>query len=260
MRFNRLVWFLLLCLMAVPRAHASEPLLVFAPASMTDVLNDLADAYEKHSSQQLVLSFAGTPQLARQLDAGAPAHLFVSADREWMKWVADRDLAAPQDVFALAGNQLVVAVRREVENWADLDGLLSENRFAMAEPEFVPAGRYARQALIQRGIWQAASTQAVYGDNVRTTLRRLARGEVAAAIVYETDSAIEPNVRTLFTFPAGSHEPIVYWATPVGEDRSAETARLIEFLRGGEASAIMAKAGFTTAPNTPFSQLGDGQE
>ncbi len=229
-------------------AQAKDSVLVFAPASMTDVLNDVVDLFESQHGTKVVLSFAGTQQLARQLDAGAPADIYITADRDWMDWAVSRDLITVDKLFPLAGNRLVVAVRNEVENWADLNALLTENRFAMAEPDSVPAGRYARQALQNRGIWQAAARQAVFGDNVRTTLRRLARGEVSSAIVYGTDAAIEPRVRSFYVFPDEAHDKIIYWAATTGNDPSPDAMKFVGFLKGSDAGQVFAKSGFVPPP------------
>ena len=247
MRLTVSAWFLTLqllaCFLAKP-AVAGNSILVFAPASMTDVLQDVAEAYQAQSGQSVTYSFAGTQQLARQLDAGAPAELYITADRDWMDWAVARQLVDAGQIFALAGNRLVIAVRNEVENWADITALLTDNRFAMAEPDSVPAGRYARQALQKQGIWQQAQSQAIFGDNVRTTLRRLGRGEVTSAIVYGTDAAIEPRVRTLFVFPPGSHDVITYWAAATANNTDGKVLHFIDFLKGPQAGAIFAGAGF----------------
>ncbi len=229
-------------------AQARDTVLVFAPSSMTDVLNDAAELFERQSGAKVVLSFAGTQQLARQLDAGAPADIYITADRDWMDWAISRDLIVVDRVFPLAGNRLVVAVRNEVENWVDLNALLTENRFAMAEPDTVPAGRYARQALQNRGIWKAAARQAVFGDNVRTTLRRLARGEVSSAIVYGTDAAIEPRVRSLFVFPNEAHDKIIYWAAATGREPRTQALNFVSFLKNTDAGQVFAKSGFVPPP------------
>ena len=250
MRLIIFVGFLILQL-ASSIAFAASSILVFAPASMTDVLHDAAGLYESQTGNKVVFSFAGTQQLARQLDAGAPADLYITADQDWMNWAIERELIAAENVFELAGNRLVVAVRNEVENWADLDALLTESRFAMAEPEAVPAGRYARQALQKRGIWEQASRQAVFGDNVRTTLRRLARGEVTSAIVYGTDAAIEPRVRPFFVFPPEAHDRIAYQAAVTGNNPSAAALDFASFLQGADAGGVFAKSGFVPPATTP---------
>lgn len=229
-------------------SQASDRLLVFAPSSMTDVLQDIGAQFTNQTGQKIAFSFAGTPQLARQLDAGAPADLYITADRDWMDWALQRKLLEDTSIVRLAGNMLVVAVRREVENWADIHALLTKQRFAMAEPDTVPAGRYARQALEHASLWEAASKMAAYGDNVRTTLQRLALGEVSAAIVYATDANLEPLVRTQYVFPEKSHDPIYYWAAMTPSANENATRALLDYLKGPSASAIFAKAGFTPVP------------
>ena len=228
----------------VGAVKARDSVLIFAPASMTDVLNDVGNLYQRQSGTEVIISFAGTQHLVRQLDAGAPADLLITADRDWMDWVVERDLVKSDRISAIAGNRLVVAVRNEVENWADLDGLFTKDYFAIAEPDSVPAGRYARQALQHRGIWQQAQARAVFDDNVRTTLWRLARGEVTSAIVYGTDAAIEPRVRALFVFPPECHDAITYWLAATGDTVSKPVDEFIQFLSGPDASAIFAAAGF----------------
>lgn len=230
--------------------RAADSILVFAPASMTDVLQDVAAEYRAKSAAPIVFSFAGTQHLARQLDAGAPADIYITADQEWMDWAIERDLVVGDSLTTLVGNRMVIAVRNEVENWVDLKALLTRDRFAMAEPDSVPAGRYARQTLEKQGLWEAVKEQAVYTDNVRTTLRRLARGEVTSAIVYATDAEIEPAVRPLFVLPENSHDPITYWAakTPAGEQKPV-VADFLNFLESDAAWQVFSKAGFQPSPS-----------
>ena len=246
----RMLLALVLMLMTSVGVRAEDRILVFAPASMTDVLQDAAAEYSKQGGPSVVFSFAGTQHLARQLDAGAPAHVYITADRDWMDWAIERDLVDRDMLVALAGNRLVIAVRNEVENWVNMKALLTRNRFAMAEPNSVPAGRYARQALEKQGLWAEAKHQAVFTDNVRTTLRRLARGEVSSAIVYATDAEIEPDVRPLFILPASSHDPIVYWMaqTRIGIKLPA-VSRFLNFLESSAARRVFSKAGFQPPPS-----------
>ena len=228
-------------------ALASDRIVVFAPASMSDVLNEIAQKYQAEHGVLPLLSYAGTQQLARQLEAGAPADVFITADRLWMDWAQQKELIDTQTIRPIAGNKLVVAVRREVENWADISGLLEQDRFGMAEPVSVPAGRYAKQALEHLKLWSKVQGNAVFGDNVRVTVRRLALGEVGAALVYGTDVAAEPDVRTLYTFSSEAHEPITYLAALAG--RQKKGAAFLSFLASPEAGAAFAKFGFAPAPD-----------
>ncbi|MEM8750388.1 MAG: molybdate ABC transporter substrate-binding protein [Pseudomonadota bacterium] len=232
-------------------ANDGKRLVLFAPASMTDVIGEVARAYETATSNTLLVSVAGTAQLARQIEAGAPAHAIVSADQLWLDWLEQRNLLMAGSRAALVGNKLVIAVRREVENWADPMGLLTQSRFAMADPESIPAGRYAREALQSLGVWDKARGQAVYGENVRVTLRQLALGEVGAAIVYATDTAAEPQVKVAWTFPEQHHSKILYGVAAVAnvrddstEAQSQDARDLVTFLTGSKALEIFEKAGF----------------
>jgi len=205
--------------------------------------------FGKRSGVELSFSFAGTGQLARQIEAGAPVDVFISADQRWTDWVIEKGLAERGDVKEFAGNRLVVAVNQEVENWADIEGLLTTTRFAMGESESVPAGSYAVQALQKQGIWEKAKTQAVYGENVRVALRRLALGEVSAAIVYTTDVSVESGVRTLHTFPKNSHDAIIYSAATVKGGIEA-AGEFLAYLESDEAKVVLKKFGFSLPGTT----------
>lgn len=227
-------------------ARAQEKLLVFVPASMTDVMQSLVKEYEGLSNTSVRLSIAGTAQLARQIDNGAPADVFISADAIWIKWLTERKRLVQQSITVIAGNELVVAVRNETENWADPKALLTDGRFAMADPQSIPAGRYAKQAMTSMGIWTKAQSQAVFGENVRVTLRQLALGEVGAAIVYATDVAIEPAVKSAFVFPDDSYDEVQYFAAAV-DGANRDSGKFVEFLLSRTAQDILKAAGFKPA-------------
>ena len=224
-------------------ANAAEKLIVFTPSSLINVMEEIANAFEKDQGQKVVLSIGGTSQLARQLKAGAPADVFISADQRWMDWVNENKLIDENSQAVFAGNRLVVAVRVETENWADIEALLTQFPFAMGEPDSVPVGQYGREALIFKGWWGRAKSHAVYGENVRVTLRRVALGEVGAAIVYATDAIVEPSVRVLMTFPSESHSSISYWIARTSMAKTG-AAEFLEFLKSSTAGAIFARAGF----------------
>lgn len=225
-------------------AIAAERLLVFAPSSMTEAIGELAATFEVQTGIAVKVSIAGTAQLARQMEAGAPADVFISADDVWMNWLVERDLVQPISRVAIAGNHLVIAVRAETENWVDAKALLTTDRFAMAEPNTVPAGRYAKQALESAGLWQQARHNAVYGENVRVTLARLVRGEVGAALVYASDVNIEPRARAALIFPGDSHAMIVYSAV-LSKHAQADGQKFLDFLNAPKSRSVFLKAGFT---------------
>ncbi|MFD0915309.1 molybdate ABC transporter substrate-binding protein [Pseudahrensia aquimaris] len=237
--------FILLVFLSAASAQASDRILVFAASSLTDVMKDLAKAFEQESSVAVTLSFAGTGQLARQIEAGAPADLVVTADEEWMNWLAQRQLVNVTSVLPIAGNRLIVAVRGETENWANVPALLTRSRFAMAEPESVPAGRYAREALMSLGLWNKAKSNAVFGENVRLALRRLELGEVEAAIVYASDLNLAKNVREAMAFRPELHSPIQYKAGLVARNERADgAAAFLRFVKSPKAGKVFRDAGF----------------
>jgi len=228
---------------------AADRLIVFCASSLTDVMSEIGRDFQKQSGVEITFSFAGTGQLARQIEAGAPADILVSADQRWTDWMLEKGLVARGKVKEFAGNRLVVAVKQEVENWADIEGLLTSSRFAMGEPESVPAGDYAVQALQKQGIWEKAKAQAVYGENVRVALRRLAFGEVSSAVVYATDVTAELGLRTLYTFPENSHDAIIYSAAPA-KGSNAAAGDFVAYLASDEAKMVLKKFGFTLSGTT----------
>ncbi|MGI9354702.1 MAG: molybdate ABC transporter substrate-binding protein [Rhizobiaceae bacterium] len=240
-------WFFAVCsslfALGLP-VSAADRILVFCASSLTDVMSEIGRGFQKQSGVKVSFSFASTGQLAQQIEAGAPADVFVSADNSWTDWVVDKTVVERGDVTEFAGNRLVIAVRQEVENWVNIEALLTTTRFAMGEPESVPAGGYAVQSLQKRGLWKSTKAQAVYGENVRVALRKLALGEVSAALVYATDVNAESGVRALYTFPENSHDAIVYSAAPVTGSNAA-ASDFVAYLASDEAKVVLKKFGFS---------------
>lgn len=249
--------FILAALLLLWPSHgmAREQMVVFAPASMGDVMGHLGDAFVANGGPRPVFSVAGTAQLARQVVVGAPADVFISADKRWMHYVVERGAVESAAVVPFAGNQLVLAVRRNVETQTEPEALLTGSRFAMGAPDSVPAGTYGRAALQARGWWEKAKPQAVYSENVRIALKWLARGEVAAALVYATDVAAEPLVKPVLTFDGADHPPIRYFAAPVGQP-SATAQAFLTFLTSPAAQDVLTKAGFTRMVKMPGGRNG----
>lgn len=239
---------IILLIFSVSSAHAETRYLVFAAASMKDAMEEIATSFEADTGDKLILSIAGTSKLARQIDHGAPADLFISADEQWMKWLSDRGHIAKEDQAIITGNQLVVAVRREIENWADPVAMLTKGIAVMADPDAIPAGRYAKQALTKMGIWKDVSKTIVRTENVRLALALVARGEVEAAIVYRSDVYAEPNLRTAFLFTETTHQKINY---PAGILHSAKkgASKVLEYLLSPKAKKIFIKHGFQPRKN-----------
>ena len=240
-----------MALVPLSSALASENnTLVFAAASLTDALSTIAKNYEAETGRKVTLSFAGSSVLARQIEAGSPADMFISADEAWMNELAKRDLITPGSRSDLLRNRLVliapksstaaIAIGPDFPLLKALDG----GRLAIADPQGVPAGRYARAALTSLHVWDSVKDHLAQAQNVRVALAYVARGEAPFGIVYETDAMAEPNVRVVDAFPASSHPPIVY---PVALTKGAgEGAKdFLAYLKSEKAGAVFAKLGFS---------------
>jgi molybdate transport system substrate-binding protein len=251
-RFFSLTLALCLCAGMTTRVRASEPeLLVFAAASLTNALDALGPVYTQETGQRVKFSYAASSALARQLEAGASADVFISADLEWMDYAQVRNLIDRTTRRDLLGNRLVLiapkesAVALKIEpGFALAKALGARGRLATGDPDYVPVGKYARQALTSLGVWGDVADRLVRADNVRTALAFVARGEAPLGIVYTTDAKIEPGVRVIGTFPEDSHLPITY-PIAVVKDAHAGAARFAEFLRGPAARAKFLELGFS---------------
>ncbi len=254
---SRIAWLLaaIVVLGACSCASAADDppadLLVFAAASLTDALGEIGADYETRTGRSVTFSFAASSVLARQIEAGARADLFVSADQEWMDYLQQRDLVAPQSRRDIAGNRLVLIapaesdVRVDIDDAVNLGAALGSGRLSIADPDIVPAGRYARASLEKLGAWKTVEGRLARAENVRVALAYVARGETPLGIVYATDARIEPRVRIVAAFPASSHPPIRYPAA-LTRSASAHAADLLDFIAGPEGRAILARHGFTT--------------
>src|SRR4051794_16434130 len=242
---------LLLCLLLVPLTARAQELTVFAAASLTDAMKDIAQLWVKAGHQPLRLSFGSSSTLARQIEQGAPANLFASADEKWMDYLAAKSLIVPNTRRDLLGNELVLVVPadkpRHVNIGAgfDLAGLLGPNgRLAVGDPSHVPVGIYAEQALKKLGLWTTAESRLARTDDVRSGLLLVERGEAPAGIVYATDAAVSKGVMIAGTFPASSHDPVSYpfAITKVGDTAAARD--LLTFLAGPQGRAVFLQRGF----------------
>lgn len=244
--------------LAAPGALAQdeEELTLFAAASMTDALTAAAEAWTAAGNPPVKLAFASSSTLAKQIENGAPADLFVSADQRWMDYLEERQLVAAGTRVDLAGNALVLivppgsALAIEPAPGFDLAGALAGERLAIGDPEHVPAGRYARAALTDLGAWEAVEAQSVFAADVRAALAFVERGEVAVGIVYATDAAISESVRVVATFPQESHPPIVYPIAAVAEQDRPAVRAFLAFLAGDAAAEILRGYGFVVPAPT----------
>jgi molybdate transport system substrate-binding protein len=234
-------------------ATDAEPLVVFAAVSLTDALGKVAAEWSRIGNSAPRLSFAASSALARQVEAGARADVFVAADQEWMDYLAARGLIRGDSRRDILGNRLVLiapadsVLALKITAGFPLAAALGRGRLATGDPDIVPVGRYARTALTSLGVWGEVADRLVRADNVRVALAYVARGEAPLGIVYATDAQAEPRVRVIDTFPADSHAPITYPAA-VLRDARPRAQDFLDFLRGEAAGRIFAAAGFLPAP------------
>ncbi len=229
----------------------AETVRVFAAASTVDAITDLARAYEAKTGERIVTVFAASSLLVRQIEAGAPADIFVSANRTWIDYLEARSLIDGAGLRVVAGNALVLIAPAEggeafdIRPGFDLSGRLGDGRLALADPAHVPVGMYARQALRYLGVWPAVADRIAIAGNARAALALVERGEAPYGIVYASDAAASRRVRVVGVFPDGSHDPIAYWAAPVGGGRAADgAARFVGYLESAEAAAVFDRLGF----------------
>lgn len=238
-----------LILTPAPRAAAGE-VTVFAAASLRTAMEEVEEAYEAEFDTELLVSYAGSSALARQIEAGAPADVFISANVGWMDRLEAARLIAPETRTDFLGNRIVL-VRHgtgpapvEIGEGFDLAGLLGDGHLAMALVDAVPAGIYGKAALASLGLWNAAEPHVAQADNVRAALALVAAGEAPLGIVYATDAAAERGVSVVGTFPEDSHPPIVYPVAALA-GRAEAAAAFLAFLEGPAAMGAFARQGFS---------------
>lgn len=235
--------------LAAPAASA-ETVTVFAAASLREALDANAKAFEAASGHKVVTSYAGSNALAKQIEAGAPAGLFLSADADWMDHVERKGLAQPGSRRDLLANDLVLvapaasAAQVKLAPGVDIARLLGGKRIALANPDAVPAGRYAKAAFTALGAWSAIEGKVAAADNVRAALALVSRGEAPLGVVYRTDALADKGVRIVDTFPANTHPPIVYPMVVLKKASTAAPAALAAYLASAEARATFGKFGF----------------
>ncbi|WP_438279182.1 molybdate ABC transporter substrate-binding protein [Nitrobacter sp.] len=234
-----------------PAAAQDKTLTVFAAASMKNALDDVDNAYTAKTGVKIVASYAASSALAKQIEQGAPADVFVSADTAWMDYVKDKKAINKPSRVNLLGNSIVLIAPKDskidkvtIDQGFDLAKLAGDGKVATGDVKAVPVGKYAKAALEKLGAWTAVEPKMAMAENVRAALALVARNEAALGIVYSTDAKVEPGVKIVGTFPANSHPPIVY---PVAATSTAHkgTDDYLAFLRSSEAKAIFEKYGFS---------------
>ena len=229
----------------------TKPVTVFAAASLQTALNKIGADWTKETGKSVIFSFAASSALARQIDNGAPADLFASADLEWMDWAETRKLIKPETRRSLLGNTLVLIAQRDskldltISPGFALAAAVGDSRLATGNPTSVPVGKYAKAALESLGVWAEVAPRIAGADNVRSALALVARGEARLGIVYRTDAHSESNVSIVGTFPAGAHPPIVYPFAVVAGSTHPDAALFISYLSSPQASARFKAEGFS---------------
>ncbi|MCJ2131166.1 molybdate ABC transporter substrate-binding protein [Methylobacterium sp. E-045] len=235
-----------------PTAQAAETATVFAAASLKNALDNAGKAFTAQSGIELKASYAASSALARQIESGAPADLFASADLEWMDYLAKKNLIRPESRVNLLGNRIVVVAPKESKT-ADVPftaegfaaALGADGRLATGEVNSVPIGKYAKSAFEKLGLWTGLQPRLAQADNVRAALLLVSRGEAPLGVVYESDAKSDPGVKIVGVFPADSHPPVVYPFAVTAEAKGDGAAKFLDFLKGTEGKPFFEAQGFT---------------
>lgn len=232
-------------------ASAQSNMVIFAAASLKNALDEIATGWSKESSKPMPkISYASSSALAKQMEQGAPADLFISADLDWMDYVAKKNLIKADTRVNLLGNKIVLIAPKDskvavdVKQGFDLAKALAGGKLAMGNVDAVPAGKYGKAALEKLGAWSGVKDKIAQAENVRAALLLVSRGEAALGIVYSTDAAADPNVKIVGTFPADSHPPIIYPAAVTKDAKSADAKPFLDYLKSAKARPAFEKQGF----------------
>ena len=234
-----------------PASAQGQKLIIFAAASLKDALDEVNVAYQHENSQETATSYAASSTLAKQIEAAAPADVFISADLDWMDYLAKRNLIKPETRANLLGNRLVlIAPVNSPLNLAigpnfSLAQALGNGRLAIADPNGVPAGRYGKAALESLGVWSTIADRLAPAENVRAALALVARGETPLGIVYQTDAASDKDVKIVGIFPQDTHPPIIYPIAVVVSSTNPAALGYLAYLRSRAARPTFEKHGFT---------------
>jgi molybdate transport system substrate-binding protein len=236
---------------ARPAAAQNGDVVVFAAASLKTALDEIVTKWQSEQNRAPKISYGASSALAKQIEQGAPADLFISADVDWMDYVDQRKLIQSSTRFDLLGNRIALVagknsdVTLDIAPGFDLAGALGTGRLAMANVNAVPAGKYGKAALEKLGVWSSVSGKIAQAVDVRAALVLVSRGEAPLGIVYQTDAAVEPGVKVIGLFPADSHPPIIYPAALLATSKSGDAKRFFDYLGSDDAKSLFEKQGFT---------------
>jgi molybdate transport system substrate-binding protein len=250
--------FALLCVALVaggagirPAAAQGRDVLVFAAASLKNALDDVAAQWQRESGKKAVISYAASNTLIKQIEQGAPADIFVSADLDWMDYGQQKNLIKPESRANLLGNRIVLvapkdtAVSVNIQPGIDLAALLKGGRLAMGNVDAVPAGKYGKAALEKLGAWDGVKDKIAQAESVRAALLLVSRGEAPLGIVYQTDAASDPTVKIVGTFPDNTHPPIIYPIALTKDSSNPDAAAFLSYIRSPAARPAFERQGFT---------------
>ncbi|SFT84275.1 molybdate ABC transporter substrate-binding protein [Mesorhizobium sp. YR577] len=236
---------------AAPAAQAADNVTVFAAASLKNALDNINTAWQADAGKQATISYASSSALAKQIEEGAPADVFISADLDWMKYLSDKKLIKADTELKLLGNRIVLVAPKDATTEAtiapdfDLAALLGDGKLAMGDVKAVPAGKYGKAALEKLGVWASVEGKVAQAENVRAALKLVSTGEAALGIVYATDAVAEPDVKVVGTFPEDSHAPIVYPVGLTAESKNADAEGFVKYLQSAKAKEMFEAQGFT---------------
>jgi molybdate transport system substrate-binding protein len=233
-----------------PAMAQSRDVVIFAAASLKNALDGINAQWQREAGKKAVISYAASSALARQIEQGAPADLFIPADLDWMDYVQQRNLIKAGTRVDLLGNRIVLIADKsstlttKLAPGVDLAGLLGSGRLAMADVKAVPAGKYGKAALEALKIWPTVENKVAQAENVRAALLLVSRGEAPLGIVYQTDAAADPNVKIVDAFPENTHPPIVYPVAVTARSAHPDAAALLAYLKSAKARPLFEKQGF----------------
>ena len=234
-----------------PAAAQGTDLVIFAAASLKNALDAVNAQWQKETGKTAKISYAASSALAKQIEQGAPAQVFISADLDWMDYVAQKNLIRPDTRSNLLGNRIVLIAPKDkaqpvdIKPGFDLAKVIGDGRLSMANVDSVPAGKYGKAALEKLGSWTGVATRIAQAENVRAALLLVSRGEAPAGIVYQTDAAADPNVTIIGKFPEDTHPPIIYPIALTANASHPDAAGFLAYVKSAKARPIFEAQGFT---------------
>ena len=235
---------------ALPAVAQGKDVVIFAAASLKNALDDIAGQWQRETGKKVVVSYAASNTLIKQIEQSAPADIFISADLDWMDYGQQKDLIKPDSRSNLLGNRLVLiapkdsSVSANIQPGFDLAALLKGGRLAMGNVDAVPAGKYGKASLEKLGVWDSVKDKIAQAETVRAALLFVSRGEAPLGIVYQTDAAADPSVKIVGTFPENTHPPIIYPVALTKESANADAQAFLNYLRSPAARAAFERQGF----------------